>query len=96
MFINVVLLISFKDSPADFIGISHRRVELAPYQRRSCVRVLIRQDDVLEQNERFSIILNVGVPSHLNDRISVHNTLGTINIIDDNGEGKALIMRNTF
>ena len=51
------------------------------------MRVLIQDDNVLEQDERFHIYL--GIPSNVDERIEVINTHGVITIIDDDGELKS-------
>ena len=51
------------------------------------MRVLIQDDNVLEQDERFNIYL--GIPSNVDERIGVINTHGVVTIIDDDGELKS-------
>ena len=81
--IDVLFILFPLESPADFSAIRNERLIFAPNQRRSCVDVRIQDDDVLEQTEAFTISLTG--PDNLDERVSLVQTEGTVNIINDDG-----------
>lgn len=81
---HILILLSI-DSRADFVGIANSRIQFQPYKRRSCVRVLIQDDNVLELSETFDLHLET---THLHSMVEVADEPSVVNIIDDDGELK--------
>ena len=92
--IDILFILFPLESPGDFSAISNRRLIFAPNQHRSCVDVHIQDDDVLEQTESFRISLTGH--ENLDDRVSLVQTEGTVNIINDDGELSVAIFFNAI
>ena len=72
-------------SPGDYTGIQRRSLAFAPNDMTSCVIIDIANDDVVEQDESFEVILEA--PPDLDiERVVIAQGVATVKIDDDDGK----------
>ena len=73
------------DSPGDYTAIQGYSLAFAPNYTTSCVTVRITDDDVVEQNESFEVVLEA--PPDL-DTTRVVIAQGVTDVVIDDDDGK--------